>query len=113
MLSKRQAKFAQNVAKLIAYCDSIGKPCTLGEAYITPEQADIYAKQGIGIKNNRHTQRLAIDLNGFNSNYEYQGSKEFYQPLGDYWKSLHPANRWGGDFKKLVDSNHFEMIEID
>jgi hypothetical protein len=28
--------------------------------------------------------------------------------LGAYWESLHPKNRWGGNFKSLVDCPHFE-----
>jgi hypothetical protein len=28
--------------------------------------------------------------------------------LGAYWVSLHPKNRWGGNFSNLVDCPHFE-----
>jgi len=110
MLSKRQAKFAQNVAKLIAYCDSIGKPCTLGEAYITPEQADIYAKQGIGIKNNRRTQRLAIDLNLFDRDYRYHPEPEFYKEVAQFWEDMSNYNS-AGYFWPKRDANHFEMLD--
>jgi hypothetical protein len=34
--------------------------------------------------------------------------KEQIAPLGAYWESLHPKNRWGGNFKSLVDCPHFE-----
>jgi len=27
---------------------------------------------------------------------------------GAYWETLHPKNRWGGNFKSLVDCPHFE-----
>jgi hypothetical protein len=32
---------------------------------------------------------------------------EVYRPAGEYWKSLHPLNRWGGDIPG--DGNHFSM----
>ena len=108
MLCKKQALFAQNVAKLIQYCAAIGKPCTLGEAFRTKEQAEIYAASGKGIKNSLHMQRMAIDLNLFNGDYTYHPEAEFYKEAGEYWKTLHAQNRWGGDWKS-DDSNHFQM----
>jgi hypothetical protein len=112
MLSKRQALFAQNVAKLIAYCAAIGKPCTLGEAYRTQEQAAIYAKEGKGIKNSLHCQRLAIDLNLFSSDYTYHPDKEFYKEAAEFWESLHECNRAGYYFPN-GDADHFEMMDND
>lgn len=43
-----------------------------------------------------HKQRLAIDLNLFRRG-EYMTNSEAHKLLGDYWKSLHPDCRWGGD----------------
>ena len=63
-----QAMFAQNVARLIEYIFKTGYYCTLGECWRSPEQAEIYVKQGKGIKNSLHCQRLAIDLNLFDAN---------------------------------------------
>ena len=34
--------------------------------------------------------------------------KATIEPLGIYWESLHPKNRWGGHFSNLVDCPHFE-----
>lgn len=107
MLSKRQAVFAQNVAKLIQYCDSIGKPCTLGEAFRTQEQADIYAKNGKGIKNSKHCQRLAIDLNLFDRDYKYHPEPEFYREAAVFWEDLDNGNS-AGYFWPKRDANHFE-----
>ena len=39
---------------------------------------------------------------------EYQTDTEAYRPMGEYWKSLDPDCRWGGDFKK-ADGNHFAL----
>ncbi len=39
---------------------------------------------------------------------EYLEKKEDYAPLGQYWESLHPENRWGGLFPR-ADYVHFEI----
>jgi hypothetical protein len=111
-LLRNQMAFAFNVSKLIAFMYEKGFSVTLGEAERTPEQARLNAQRGIGIAKSLHCDRLAIDLNLFDSSAAYCMDKESYQQFGDYWKSLDPANRWGGDFKRLVDSNHFEMQNV-
>lgn len=108
----KQAIFTENVAHLISFMYASGCTVTFGEAYRTPEQAEIYAKEGKGIAHSLHTQRLAIDLNLFDNKGTYVTDKSSYSPFGTYWKSLHPLNRWGGDFSHLVDSNHFEMQDL-
>ena len=104
-----QAIFAQNIGKLIDFIYSKNYSCTLGDAYRTPEQAALYAKQGKGIVDSLHCKRLAIDLNLFDTSLKYLPQGDDYRTFGEYWESLHPQNRWGGRFKTLVDSNHFEM----
>lgn len=108
-LSEKQMIFTYNVAQLIEYIYANQYAATFGDAFRSPEQAEINAKKGIGIKDSLHTQRLAIDLNLFNEKKEYVTDKKSYERFGNYWKSLHKDNVWGGDWKTLVDSNHFEM----
>jgi len=110
-LSEKQAIFTRNVAMLIEYINKLGYECTFGDAYRTPEQAELYEKQGKGIKNSLHCKRLAIDLNLFKDG-SYLTDVASYKPFGDFWKTLHSYNRWGGDFPKLVDANHFEMQDL-
>lgn len=111
-LWEKQALFAQNMAKLIIEMNSKSFKPTLGEAYRTPEQAALNAKNGKGIAHSLHCDRLAIDINLLDKDGKYLTDKASYKQFGDYWKSLHPLNRWGGDFKNLVDSGHFEMQNI-
>lgn len=108
MLVKKQAKFAQDIAKLIKYIEDQGDHCTLAEAYRTQEQADLYAQQGKGIKNSLHRSRLAIDLCIFNSAFEYQTKADYYKKYAEYWLTLDPDNKSGHFFTKQ-DSNHFEV----
>lgn len=110
-LSEKQSIFALNVSKLIQYIYQEGYACTLGEALRTPQQAAMYARQGKGIEKSLHCKKLAIDLNLFKDG-SYLTAYNDYEPFGKYWISLHPANRWGGHFQHLVDSDHFEMQDI-
>lgn len=107
-LSKQQQLFAKDVATLITYIFSQGYFCTLGEAFRTHEQAQIYAREGKGIVDSLHCQRLAIDLNLFDKNGYYLNKTEDYERFGCFWESLDSQNGWGGRFKDTPDSNHFQ-----
>lgn len=108
-LVDQQAQFAQNVSKLLSYIFAQGYKCTFGECWRPPEQAALYAKEGKGIKDSLHCERMAIDLNLFDKEDKYLGDVASYEKFGVYWESLHPHNRWGGRFKPLVDLDHFEQ----
>ena len=131
-LRNRQSIFTKNVALLIFYAfDECCIDLTFGEAHRTQSQILLnffgfkVVKDGdvIRLKKSRrlsrtllskHADRLAIDFNFFINGrltYDFEDIK----PLGDYWESLHPDNRWGGDFNNndvedgFVDTPHFEM----
>ena len=109
-LSILQRQFSYNISKLITYIyDELFMSCSFGEAWRTPEQAKIYAEQGKGSSSSLHCDRLAIDLNLYDQDGNYLTKTEAYAEIGAYWKSLNPANRWGGDFKNRPDGNHFSM----
>lgn len=112
-LSEHQSAFSQDVARLITRINVAGYHCTFGEAYRTPEQAEIYVKRGTGIVNSLHIKRLAIDLNLFDNQFQYLTDSKPYEQFGIYWESLDSFNRWGGYFETkygghISDSNHFE-----
>lgn len=110
-----QRVFTRNIAKLIVYAYQHGLELTFGEAYRTAEQQEIYVKAGKSkTMNSDHLRRLAVDFNVFTNNkltYDWATVKI----LGDYWETLHPSNRWGGDWNKnnikdgFIDVPHFEM----
>lgn len=104
-LSEKQQKFTVMIGRLIEWADQNGYGLTFGEAYRTPEQAQLNAKSGKGIANSLHTQRLAVDFNLF-VNGKYQTDSAAYKPLGEFWESLGGA--WGGRFSK-PDGNHFSL----
>jgi hypothetical protein len=117
-LRKEQSLFAIDVAKLILWASEHGYEVTGGEWWRTPEMAAIYADTGLGIKESLHIKRLAIDLNLFKDGV-YLPASEAHKPLGEYWKSLSPYNRWGGDFVNYKgvpkpDGNHYERrLELE
>lgn len=106
-LGEQQRAFPPLVAKLIDFAYANGYEVTFSEAWRTPEQALWNQQHGSGIANSLHCKRLAIDLNLFKDD-QYLADMESYRPLGDYWKTLHPDARWGGDFHK-PDSDHFSL----
>lgn len=107
-LSERQGIFTFNIGKLIQWLYINGMTASFGEAWRTEEQAKYNADHGLGITNSLHRDRLAIDFNLF-LNGVLLTELEDYKGAGDYWKTLHPDNNWGGDFKKLCDPYHFSM----
>jgi len=111
-LLREQALFAYDVSKLIQEVFRQKCYCTLGEAFRTDEQAEIYAKEGKGIKDSLHCKRLAIDINLFDVKGKYLTDTKEYSSIGSFWEALDPQNRWGGRFKERPDGNHFERMLI-
>lgn len=108
-LRQEQEQFLQDVAlKLLPYIYQHGYTVTGGELSRTPEQQEIYYKTGRSktLTGSNHLVRCAIDLNIFKDG-NLCGYDDIHD-IGTYWESLDPKNRWGGFFKKLVDTPHFE-----
>ena len=104
-----QAMFAIQVSQLIAYIWKQNYFCTLGEAWRSQEQAELYAKEGKGICHSLHCDRLAIDLLLHDKQGNYLTDPKIYEPFGIYWETLDPKNRNGRHFPR-PDSNHFERM---
>ncbi len=114
-LSDYQQLFSINIAKLILFAEQQEIKLTFGHAYRSPEeQKRLYQEGKSKTLNSNHNRRLAVDFNYFiNGRLTYDWHK--IKILGDYWESLHPLNRWGGDWNKndikdgFIDVPHFEM----
>lgn len=124
-LSQKQQIFTTNIGKLIAYAYTCEIGLTFGEAHRTNSQillnfygyvVKVVAGSVILQKSrklsktllSKHADRLAVDFNFFiNGKLTYDKHKVCC--LGEYWESLHPDNRWGGNFKNFIDTPHFEM----
>lgn len=106
-LREKQSLFVRLQGIFIAWCYSHGYELTDGEALRDKRIAALNAASGAGISNSLHTISLARDWNLFIKGV-WQKNSEAFRPLGNYWKSLHPLCRWGGDFHK-PDGNHFSL----
>lgn len=107
-LREKQSLFCTLVAKLIVWCYANGYELTFGEILRTSAQAIANASSGAGISNSLHLLALAVDFHLFKDGV-YLADTASYKSLGDYWKSLHPLCRWGGDFSSRPDGNHFSL----
>jgi hypothetical protein len=112
-LGEKQRLFTRLVGILIEYAYQQGYELTFGEAERKPAQASANESAGKGISNSLHIVRLAIDLNLFKDG-QWLTLSEYHNPLGVFWKNLHPLCRWGGDFKDSLgrpkpDGNHYSL----
>lgn len=99
--------------RLIDKAHELGYTLRGGELWRSDAAAAEYARQGKGISNSLHRDKLAIDLNLFKGGKWLNRSEDFAE-LGRFWKSLHPLACWGGDFKDAQgrpkpDGNHFSI----
>jgi hypothetical protein len=86
----------------------MGFVLTGGELSRPIEMQELYLKRGSSktLKSN-HLRRLAQDYNIFKDG-NLCTDEALLHELGTYWESLHPYNRWGGNFKSIHDTPHFE-----
>lgn len=108
-LEQMRLAFTANVTKFLTWCEVNNYSIAIDQVKRTQAEADLNAASGAGISNSLHLLGLAIDLLLYDKNGNYLTDKASYQPLGDYWKTLDPLNRWGGDFTTHIDSDHFSM----
>lgn len=104
-LLDKQMYFTEMTAQFILFAVHKGYRLTYGETYRTPEQAELNAKSGKGIKNSLHIMRLAVDFNVFKEGRLLLKGSDFTD-LGEFWESL--GGTWGERFSK-PDGNHFSL----
>lgn len=112
MLLADQDQFLSDVAFLIQHVRSrLDMQVSGGELYRSLEQEQAYIDSGKSSlkdpSHNYHTKRLAIDLNFFKDGHQLI-TKSALQSVGDYWESLSPENKWGGNWSSFLDLAHFE-----
>ena len=107
-LSQQQQIFSKHIARLIHHADLLGIDLTFGEAFRTDfQQKEYFRTKKSKTMHSNHLKRLAVDFNFFIDGtlfYEH----ELITKLGAYWESIDPFNRWGGNFKSIKDTPHFE-----
>jgi hypothetical protein len=104
-LREAQSLHVQYTGLLIAWAYDNGYELTWGQTLRMPIEAQANAASGAGIANSLHLIKLAVDFALFKDGVDLTSLEDF-RPLGDYWKSLDPNLRWGGDFSS-PDVDHF------
>lgn len=110
-LGQKQEAFSRSFAKLLMYADMLGVGVRIGEVLRTKEQAEIYAKQGKGIINSNHRNKLAVDII-LTKDGQVLWDGDEYKKLARKWKSYSKPGLdhcWGGDFSKYRDVYHFSI----
>lgn len=115
-LLEKQLLFFELCVKLFIWLLANGYRAKWGQTLRTIAEAAANAASGAGISHSLHLLGLAVDLLVFKDG-RYLKTVEDYRPLGEYWKTLHPLCRWGGDFTKLIngeivaapDADHFSV----
>lgn len=112
-LRELQSLHVKLTGQLINWAYSSGYELTWGQTQRSQAEATANAVSGAGISNSLHLVKLAVDLNLFKDGKLLTLVNDF-RPLGEYWKSLHPLCRWGGDFKDKSgkpkpDADHFSV----
>ncbi len=114
-LSDLQFEFAHDSILLELWMIRQGYKFTYGEVWRSDDTQALYFEKGLSNIEGRgpHGDRLAKDYNVWvNGVLTYD--KALLKPIGEHWKSLHPLNRWGGDFmvggkeNRTWDSGHIE-----
>lgn len=105
-----QEIFVKDVLLLIAKAYELGFGVRFGEVLRTAEQQEIYVRTGRSkTMKSSHLSRLAIDLvlvlDG------KVATRDQIKPIGNYWESLRPENRWGGNWRGLVDAGKSRFID--
>lgn len=110
-LNQYQQAFCALVAHFIIELNRRGYGVTFGEAWRSPTEAAINAKEKTGIRDSLHCERLAVDLNLFKEGH-WLTTKEEYREAGELWEAQSQTDLyklvWGGNFKE-PDSDHFSM----
>ena len=94
-LREKREKFTQGLAELINFINNQGYTCAIGRG------GDFH------MKNSLHYVSLAADF-AIYKDEKYLDKTEDYKFAGEFWKTLDPDFRWGGEFL-YQDGKHFSM----
>jgi hypothetical protein len=109
-LGQEQEQFAQHFALLLAQAWSLGYAVRLGEVQRPIEMQQIYVNSGRSkTMNSMHIKKCAADLVLLRDGQVCTRAQ--IKPLGDWWEALDPKNRWGGNWRGLVDAGKSSFVD--
>lgn len=106
-------QFSESVPLLLGFMRLRGYQYALGQVVRTEAEAAANAIAGTGIRRSLHVDGLAVDINLYRDGVYLEDSSAHLM-FGNFWKSLGPLHRWGGDFKDAQgrpkpDGNHYSI----
>lgn len=107
-LGQKQEQMLLDMIALVKYANSKGLTARLREVQRTPEQQELYYNMGkSNTLKSKHINSLAFDMYFFDDGVMLSETKDL-EHVGDFWESLRDTNKWGGHWKTLIDTPHFE-----
>jgi hypothetical protein len=111
-LLDEQVSFLKDVRRLLEFAEQQGFAVTGGELERSPETQGLYVRSGREKSmDSPHLRKCAITLNLFrDSNDQYRLVQELaaLEPIGKFWETLDPRNRWGGRRGGALEAQRFE-----
>jgi peptidoglycan L-alanyl-D-glutamate endopeptidase CwlK len=109
-LGHEQEEFTKDVVFLVTRAWELGYSVRLGEIERTIITQEYYVKTGRSkTLDSLHLRRLAVDLVLLRDGKICNRSE--IEPLGNYWESLNPKNRWGGSWRGLVEAGKSKFVD--
>lgn len=109
-LGQSQELFCKQTVMLLTKAWELGYAVRLGEVQRPIEMQEIYVKSGRSkTMNSQHIKKLAIDLVLLRDGKVCTRAQ--IKPLGDWWESLDVQNRWGGNWRGLVDAGKSSFVD--
>lgn len=110
-LGQEQEAFASDLVKLIQYIWNAGCTVRIGEVQRPLEMQEIYVKSGRSkTMDSMHLKKCAADLTILKGGKILNRAET--KPFGDFWESLNKLNRWGGNWRGLVDSGKSTFVDV-
>lgn len=110
-LGEHQEIFAHDLVQLIQYIWQTGHTVRIGEVQRPIEMQQLYVQQKKSkTMDSEHINKCAADLIILKNGVILD--RAGYKPFGDFWESLNKENRWGGNWRGLVDSGKSKFIDV-
>jgi hypothetical protein len=109
---QKQARFSFLKAQLVIFAHAQGYCFVEYEGCIMPDRKTRAGRKvidGVHMRGSLHYDRMASDFvlyDSLSGKPVYNGNDERWLRLGEFWESLDPRCRWGGNFN---DANHFSL----
>jgi peptidoglycan L-alanyl-D-glutamate endopeptidase CwlK len=109
-LGEHQEVFAVQFAALLRKAWDMGYSVRIGEVQRPIEMQELYVKTGRSkTMDSMHLKKCAADLVLLRDGKVCDRAQ--IKPLGDWWESLDPLNRWGGNWRGAVDSGKSNFVD--